>query len=146
MVGHVMTPVEPTQPIATGEQSLARHGAGFLASGLIALAVDAGMTSLLTRGFGLSAFVARPIAIAIAMVVAWTCHRHLTFAVKTAPSLREFGRYATVAWGAAGVNYAIYAGILLALPSIAPEVALVASSVASMVVSYLGMRFGVFKG
>ena len=139
-----MMPVEPEQPVADGEQSLARHGAGFLASGLIALAVDAGMTSLLTRAFGVSAFVARPIAIAIAMVVAWACHRRLTFAVKTAPTLDEFGRYAAVAWGAAGVNYAIYAAILLALPAVAPEVALFASSVASMVVSYLGMRFGVF--
>lgn len=140
-----MTPVEPSRSAANGQQSMARHGAGFLASGIIALAVDAGMTSLLTRVFGVPALVARPIAIAMAMVVAWICHRHLTFAVKSAPTLAEFGRYAAVASGAAGVNYAIYAAILLALPAVAPEVALFASSIASMVVSYLGMRFGVFK-
>jgi putative flippase GtrA len=140
-----MTPVEPLQPVANGEQSLARHGAGFVTSGLIALAVDTGMTSLLTRAFGVPPLLARPIAIAVAMVVAWTCHRHLTFAVKTEPSLNEFGRYAAVAWGAAGVNYAIYAAILFLLPVVAPELALIASSVVSMVVSYLGMRFGVFK-
>lgn len=139
-----MMPIEPAQHVAHGEQTLARHGAGFLVSGLIALAVDAGMTSLLTRAFGVPPLLARPVAIAIAMVVAWTCHRHLTFAVKTAPSLGEFGRYAAVAWSAAGVNYVIYAVILLALPFIAPEVALVGSSLVSMVVSYLGMRFGVF--
>ena len=140
-----MTPMDPTQPVAASEQSLARHGSGFLASGMIALAVDTSVTSLLTRALGLSAFVARPIAIAIAMVVAWACHRHLTFAITTAPTLSEFGRYAAVAWAAAGVNYAIYAGILLLLPAIAPELALVASSGISMIVSYAGMRFGVFK-
>lgn len=139
-----MTPAEPAQPAANGAQSLTQHGAGFLASGLIALAVDTGITSLLTRILGLSAFLARPIAIAVAMIVAWICHRHLTFAVKTAPSLREFARYAAVAWSAAAVNYTVYAAILLLFPVIAPEIALVGSSLVSMMVSYLGMRFGVF--
>lgn len=148
-----MTEVQASNPdgaatapeAASGDtRGLAKHSAGFLVSGLTALAVDAGMTSLLTRAFGLSAFVSRPVAIAVAMVVAWACHRRLTFAVKTAPTLREFGRYAAVAWGAAAVNYAVYAGLLLIIPGLAPEIALFVSSVVSMVVSYLGMRFGVF--
>lgn len=139
-----MKRAEPIAAAPADAQSLARHGAGFLASGLIALGVDAGVTSLLTRVFNVSAFIARPVAIATAMVVAWLCHRRLTFAVTAAASLREFMRYAAVAWTAAAVNYGVYAAILLAAPSLAPEAALFLSSVVSMVVSYAGMRFGVF--
>lgn len=138
-----MTQPDPAHPKGF-DHNLARHGAGFIASGLIALCVDAGTTSLLTRGVGLSAFIARPVGIGVAMVVAWACHRRLTFDVQAAPSLSEFASYAAVAWSAAAVNYVIYAAILLALPALAPELALVASSLVSMVVSYLGMRFGVF--
>jgi len=140
-----MIPVDANVATAAAPQSMARHGVGFLVSGLVALAVDAGTTSLLTRAFGLSAFIARPIAIAAAMIVAWLCHRRLTFAVSAAPSIAEFLRYAAVAWSAAAVNYAVYAGILIAVPALPPEVALVMSSLVSMVVSYVGMRFGVFS-
>ena len=145
MGDHIMTPDE-LSAIRISRHSLARQGAGFFVSGLVALAVDVGTTSLLTRGTSMSAFIARPIGIALAMVVAWACHRRLTFVVKTAPTLTEFARYATVAWGAAGVNYAMYVGILLLAPTLAPEIALLLSSVASMIVSYFGMRFGVFRG
>lgn len=138
-----MIEAEPTSSPARN-QTLARHSAGFVASGVIALTVDAGTTSALTRIVGLSAFAARPVGIALAMVVAWACHRRLTFAVTTAATLAEFTRYAAVAWGAAAVNYALYASLLLVVPTMAPEVALFFSSLASMVVSYLGMRFGVF--
>ncbi len=121
-----------------------RHSAGFVASGIIALVVDLAVTSLLVRCFGVSAFLARPPGIAVAIVVAWACHRRLTFAVMVPPSLSEFLKYATVASSAAGVNYAIYVGLLLAMPTLATEVALCGASVASLIVSYVGMRFGVF--
>jgi len=123
---------------------LLRHGPGFLMSGIIALFVDMGVTSLLTRGVGIPALIARLVAIKTAMVVAWLCHRTLTFKVTTAPTLAEFGRYAAVAWTSAGVNYALYAAILLSAPWMAPEIALVLSSLVAMAVSYVGMRFGVF--
>jgi putative flippase GtrA len=134
----------PDAPAAQPPHSLTRHGAGFLASGLIALAADTGITSLLTRWAGLSAFAARPIAIAMAMVVAWACHRRLTFAMTVPPTLMEFARYAAVGWSAAAVNYSVYALVLIVAPSTPPEVALVMSSLVSMVVSYVGMKFGVF--
>ncbi len=113
-------------------------------SGLIALAVDTGVLAGLTRLFALSPLIARLIAISCAMVAGWLCHRRWTFAVETRPTLAEFGRYAAVAWSVAALNYAIYAAILLAAPAIAPELAVVFSSVIAMVASYVGMRFGVF--
>jgi putative flippase GtrA len=127
--------------IASG---LARHGPGFLASGLIAFTVDAGLTSLLTRVAGVSAYAARPVAIAIAMVVAWACHRRLTFKVAGPPTLAEFGRYAAVAWAAAALNYVVYAAILVTVPALPIEVVLAGATAVAMVASYAGMRFGVF--
>jgi putative flippase GtrA len=141
--------VDPTVNPAAGSggsapQSTLRHGAAFLGSGLVALAVDMGMLSLLTRGVGMSAFVARPIGIFTAMVAGWLCHRTFTFVVEGRPTLAEFVRYATVAWSASALNYAIYAGILNFAPTVAPEAALFGSSLITMVFSYFGFRFGVF--
>lgn len=125
-------------------RSLARHGAGFLASGLIAFSIDAAMLHLLTRFAGLDPFSARVLAIGIAMIAGWLAHRRLTFAVGKPPSLSEFLRYAAVAWSAAAINYAIYALILIARANTPPLAALVGATIVSMCVSYLGMRFGVF--
>ena len=123
---------------------LLRQGAGFLISGLVALAVDAAMLAALTRIAGLAPLVARPIGIAVAMVAGWLSHRWLTFDVTTAPTVAEYLRYAAVAWIAAALNYAIFSAILMAYPALAPEAALVLSSIVAMIFSYVGMRFGVF--
>ncbi|MBL8565115.1 MAG: GtrA family protein [Hyphomicrobiaceae bacterium] len=128
-----------------GQRSLASHGAGFVTSGLIAFAVDAGVLFLLTHYAGLDPFSARVFAILTAMVAAWLLHRRLTFAVKTSPSIAEFVRFAVVAAGAALVNYAVYAAILLLWARMPPLAALVAATAVSMCVSYVGMRLGVFR-
>lgn len=122
-----------------------RQGLGFLVSGLIALAVDMGVTSALTRLAGLSPYLARPAGIALAMVAGWLCHRRLTFDVKEPPTLGEFIRYAAVAWGVAALNYAVYAAEIATLPALPPEAALVVSSIVAMAASFLGMKLGVFK-
>lgn len=134
------------RPPLKGEvrRSLARHGGGFLASGMIALSVDAAMLHLLTRSAGLDPFSARLLAICMAMIAGWLAHRRFTFAVATSPSLAEFLRYAAVAWSAAAINYAIYALILVVRADVPPLAALVGATIVSMCVSYLGMRFGVF--
>lgn len=129
---------------APAPHSLVKHGAGFVLSGVIALAIDMAVLAALTRVFALPAILARPIAISCAMVAGWLCNRHFTFAVTAPPTLGEFGRYATVAWGAAAVNYAGFAAILHFVPALAPEFAVVLSSLVAMVVSYVGFRYGVF--
>lgn len=126
-------------------QSLARHGGGFLVSGLIAFSVDALVLLLLTRQAGLDPFSARFFAIALAMVAGWLSHRRLTFNVSTPATLGEFGRYAAVAWTAAALNYAVYALILILNRNVAPLLAMAVATVAAMGFSYLGMRFGVFR-
>jgi putative flippase GtrA len=118
---------------------------GFLVSGGLAFITDALVLEVLTQVVGLEPIVARLGSISIAMVVGWLSHRRLTFAMTTPPSLAEFIRYAAVAWFSAGVNYAIFVAIMLIDPDTLPLMALVAASLAAMIVSYIGMRFGAFR-
>jgi putative flippase GtrA len=122
-----------------------QHGAGFVASGLIAMSVDMGLLALLTRVAGVSPYLARPGTIGLAMVAGWLCHRRLTFGLTTPLSLAEFGRYAAVASSASAVNYAMFSALLWIAPWLAPELAIVCATGVAMVVSYLGMRLAVFK-
>lgn len=126
-------------------RGLLRHGLGFLVSGGLAFITDALVLEVLTNDVGLDPIVARLGSISIAMVVGWLAHRRLTFAMATAPSLGEFMRYAAVAWFSAGVNYAVFVAIMLIRPETLPLTALVVASLAAMVVSYVGMRFGAFR-
>lgn len=128
-----------------GARTAVHHWAGFLAGGAIAFAVDAGVLTLLTRGFDADPFLARLAAIAVAMVAGWRAHRQLTFAVSSPPTLAEFASYATLAWSVAALNYAVYAAVLLLAPGTEPVLALIVSSIAAMTASYLGMRLGVFR-
>lgn len=122
-----------------------RHGAGFIASGGLAFVTDASILMLLMRGAGLDPFTARLIAIACAMIVAFFAHRRLTFAVKEPATWGQFSKFIGVATTASVVNYAIYAGILVIRPGSEPLVALVVATALSMFVSYIGLRFGVFR-
>ena len=122
-----------------------RHGAGFIASGGLAFVTDASILTLLTRGAGLDPYSARIIAIGCAMVVGFFAHRRMTFAVKKPATWKQFSKFAGVAMTASLVNYAIYAGILLLRPEIEPIFALIAATGISMCVSYVGLRFGVFR-
>lgn len=136
---------DPRTASATTAHSTSRHLAGFLASGIMALAVDACVLVIGVRVFGLSPFLARLIAISIAMVVAWAAHRRFTFALTVRPSLNEFLRYAAAAWTTAGINYLVFATVLLAYPAITPLSALVVASIVATIFSYLSMRYGVFR-
>jgi putative flippase GtrA len=134
---------DPTKLLAL--RGLLRHGLGFLVSGSLAFITDALVLEFLTNSVGLEPIVARLGSISVAMVVGWLSHRRLTFALSTAPSLGEFVRYAAVAWFSAGFNYAVFVALMLVWPDTQPFVALVIASLAAMVVSYIGMRFGAFR-
>jgi putative flippase GtrA len=137
--------IENGSPAGRPLHAQARHWGGFLSSGVAAFAVDAAVLEFATRVLGLGPLVGRVIAISCAMVVAWLMHRRLTFAVAHAPSLREFAKFAAVAWMSSAINYGIYAAILLARPMTEPLIALIIASVIAMCTSYVGMRFGVFR-
>ena len=135
--------------IATGRALLA-HGAtrrygGFLLGGGLAFLTDAAVLLLLTRGLGLSPFLARPLSICVAMVVSWLINRTITFSQTVPPSIAEFGRFAAVAWTAQAINYGVFAAILLVMPSLEPVIALALACLVSMIVSFNGYKHGVFR-
>lgn len=122
-----------------------RHWVGFIASGALAFAVDGGVMEIGVRMLGLPPLLARLIGIGCAMIAAWLSHRTLTFALTTRPTLRELGRYVVAASAAALINYAVFATILLAWPSVQRLIALVMATFLATIFSYLSMRYGVFR-
>lgn len=123
--------------------SRARHYGGFALAGMLALTTDGIVLESLT-GAGWHPLVARPFAIAMAMVVSWLVNRRITFAMQSRPSLREYGRFAAVSWSAQAVNYLVFGAILIAHTTTPPLLALVLASLVAMFVSYFGFRYGVF--
>jgi putative flippase GtrA len=122
-----------------------RHGLSFLASGTVAFAVDASVLELLSAGLGVHPILARPAAISLAMIAGWLMHRTYSFAVSAPPSVGEFVRYASVAWTAAAINYGLFVLIVVLAPRIAPLLAMVGSTLPSMILSYFGLRFAAFR-
>ena len=125
--------------------SSAAHWLGFVASGCIAASVDIGVLALLTYGVGLSPLVARLLSISCAMVAGFLSHRKLTFAVPTPPNVTEFVRFIGVAWTSSAVNYGAFAAILFVVPATSPILALLLATALSTCVTYIGLRFGVFR-
>jgi putative flippase GtrA len=98
------------------------------------------------RLFGLHPLVARLLGISCAMIAGWLAHRTLTFMLRSRPTLREFARYAAVAWTTQAINYGIFASILIVRPAVPPFVALVLASIVATIFAYVGMRYGAFRG
>jgi putative flippase GtrA len=128
-----------------GGQHPVQHGLAFLFSGGMAFITDAGVLKALIALFGMHPIAARVIAIALAMVVGWLCHRRFTFRLRTPPTLAEFFRYAAVQWTVAAINYGVFVAIVLLWPALDPLVAVFISSLVAMVFAYLGMRFAAFR-
>lgn len=122
-----------------------RHWSGFLASGMIALSIDAVVLEAGIRLAHLHPLLARLIAISCAMVAGWLAHRTMTFALRSRPSVKEFVRYAAVAWTTAAINYGMFALILMLRPATQPFVALIFASILATVFAYVGMRYGAFR-
>ncbi len=118
--------------------------AGFLVSGSLAFLVDVVVTKLLSGFAGLPWGISRILAIGVAMVVAWLCHRRLTFAVTTPISVPEFVKYAGVGWSAAALNYAIFLIFIWLLPDWDKAVAIGVASLVAMSYTYIGLSLGVF--
>ena len=123
-----------------------RHWLGFLGSGGFAFVVDGGVLKLLTLGFAAPVLPSRLISISIAMVAGWLAHRTFTFAITTPPTWAEFGRYIGIGWVVSALNYLLFAAIIFVWPNLEILIALFIAGLIAMVASYLGMRFGAFRG
>jgi putative flippase GtrA len=128
----------------TGQISQARHLGGFVLAGVLAFATDAGVLKLLTATTALGPLVARPIAIALAMLVSWGVNRTITFAVEQPPSWAEFAKFAIASFGGQVVNYLVFAAILTLRPATDTTIAIALASGVAMFAAYAGFRFGAF--
>lgn len=118
----------------------------FAVAGGTGFIVDASVLMLLMKFTPLGPFTARIFAIAAAMFTTWMINRHVTFGKSDRHVVKEGARYGFIALIGAGLNYAIYSGLLLAAPNVVtPLMALVIAVGCVTVFSYFGYSRFVFK-
>jgi len=117
---------------------LDRAFARFLVVGALGFLVDTSGTLMLAKGLGASAWLARLPAFVAASWVTYACHRAWTFAGRGSSAPRSWFAYMTATGLGAGMNYAAYSGILLALGT--STAAILAGVVAGSIVG-LGFNY-----
>ncbi len=113
--------------------------------GTAGFVIDAALLWLLLETTPLGPFLARAIAIAVALVATWYLNRSFTFGASRRSIAVEGFRYGSVGITSAVVNYLIYSGLLLSLPILQPLAALVIASIAAMAFSFFGYSRFVFR-
>jgi putative flippase GtrA len=113
--------------------------------GALGFLVDAGMLAALLALTPAGPFLARAIAIAVALVSTWLMNRSFTFGASRHSLAVEGFRYGSVGLTSAVVNYLIYAGLLISVPILQPLAALVIASIAAMAFSFFGYSRFVFR-
>ncbi len=116
----------------------------FAVVGSLGFLVDFGVTLLLID-FGLDAFIARIVAIMLAVLTTWRLNRAITFGASESSQAREGMRYFAVAFCVAMVNYTIYAGLLMTVPGMSPGIAIIIAVGCATVLSFCGYRLFAFK-
>ena len=116
----------------------------FLAVGLVGLAVDAGLFSLI-YGQGSAAAVARAISLAVATLVTWALNRSFTFERSGRTAVAEALRYGLVALLAQGFNYASFLTLLHLTGATHPLRTLVATAVMTAAFSFTGQSLFSFR-
>jgi putative flippase GtrA len=140
------------KPGAAAHGRIAEQVPAFAAIGVMGFFVDATITFVCAKYFGLSPELARPPGFIVATIVNFALNRSITFRHSRAPVFRAFLRYCGVASIGLAVNYAVYsacvalapiAGIAVT-PAILPLFVAAGSGVA-MTVTFVGFRFFAFR-
>ena len=140
------------KPGAAAHGRIAEQVPAFAAIGVMGFFVDATITFVCAKYFGLSPELARPPGFIVATIFNFALNRSITFRHSRAPVFRAFLRYCGVASVGLAVNYAVYsacvafapmAGIAVT-PAILPLFVAAGSGVA-MVVTFVGFRFFAFR-
>ena len=111
-------------------------GLGFL--------TDAAILQSLLATTLLDPISARLVSIGLALFVTWLLNRYLTFAPSSRGTVVEGARYGGIGIASSALNYAVYAALILAVPSMVPLAALAIASVIAMGFSFLGYSRLVF--
>lgn len=106
--------------------------------------IDVGVLYLLMAATPLGPFAARIVSIGCAMASNYMINRIFTFGASDRPVIAEGARYSSVALAGAGLNYLIFAGLLLVMPGLSPFWATFVAVGSVAVFSYLGYARFVF--
>jgi putative flippase GtrA len=140
------------KPGAAAPGRIAEQVPTFAAIGLMGYFVDATITFVCAKYFGLSPELARPPGFIVATILNFALNRAITFRHSRAPVFRAFMRYCGVASVGLAVNYAVYSACValaptvgvVVMPAILPLFVAAGSGVA-MVVTFVGFRFFAFR-
>jgi putative flippase GtrA len=116
----------------------------FLFAGAVGFLADAAMLATLLHLWSMNPFLARLLSIGFALTVTWLINRSMTFGPSGRHVAAEGARYGGVGIGTSLVNYAVYCGLIAAVPALPPLAALVAGSAVAMALSYIGYSRLVF--
>ena len=125
-------------------QPVFRRFGGFAVAGLSGFVVDAGLTEALA-GFGVSPYLGRILAVAIAIVVTYTINRNFTWKERRSPVPGRRARYLAVSLVSIAANYLVFAAALALLPGLRPLLAVAAGTGVGMVMNFAGYSRFVFK-
>ncbi len=97
--------------------ALARQIPAFLIIGALGFCLDASITVVLVRRFGVPPLLARPPAFVVVTLINFVLNRAFTFRSARTAWLGALGRYVLVCLAGLAVNYAVYAACLALAPS-----------------------------
>ncbi|MEM7123603.1 MAG: GtrA family protein [Pseudomonadota bacterium] len=120
----------------------------FCLVGGIGFVVDAGSLWLLIDYGGMGLLSGRVVSYLIAATVTWALHRHFTFPHgRNSPKGRQWVRFVVVNAVGAGINYGVYALLVLNIAAFAqwPVLAVAAGSVVALAFNFLASRHFVFR-
>ena len=109
----------------------------FLFAGAIGFVVDMGVLWLLLEVKLLDPFSARAPAIGAALVCTYLINRTFTFGASHRKVAAEGVRYGSVGLISTLINYSVYSGLLLILPSLSPYVAVIFGSGSATTFAYV---------
>jgi putative flippase GtrA len=120
----------------------------FCIAGTLGFAVEARGVQALVSWVGLDALLARLISFLCAVTTTWLFNRRFTFvSTREEGALREGARYLGAMLGGFGVNYAVYAALVIGFAQVRnwPVLGVAAGSIAGLIVNYVSSRYWVFR-
>ncbi len=140
------------KPAAPAHGRIAEQVPTFAAIGVIGYIVDAGVTFVCAKYFGLRPELARPPGFITATIVNFALNRAITFRHSRARLFRAFLRYCGVASVGLAVNYAVYFACVVLAPragiAVTPAILplfIAAGSGVAMVLTFVGFRLFAFR-
>ena len=124
--------------------SVVRRFGGFAIAGLSGFVIDAGLTEALAAS-GVSPYLGRILAVAVAITVTYTINRNFTWKERRARVSGRRARYLAVSLASIGANYLVFAAVLALLSGLRPVLAVAAGTSVGMVMNFVGYSRFVFK-